>query len=181
MSKAIYFSDLADASGAGGVEPTLGSQNSTCYDTFADLAKLTDMDAPWDESGSTLAPSSRSAARRIRRTRQRLGTYRHDLLVAMRVVNSIEREMMQSEWETWLANENSLCNELGQVLGKDDKLKEQLSYAGQSVEGQKVWESIPDHHIQELRQWQKSHCSSCKADYETVMRNRVVQLDDNMQ
>lgn len=181
MSKAIYFSDLADASGAGGVEPTLGSQNSTCYGTFADLAKLTDMDAPWDESGSTLAPSSRSAARRIRRTRQRLGTYRHDLLVAMRVVNSIEREMMQSEWETWLANENSLCNELGQVLGKDDKLKEQLSYAGQSVEGQKVWEPIPDHHIQELRQWQKSHCSSCKADYETVMRNRVVQLDDNKQ
>ncbi|EHK99257.1 putative protein SIP3 [Glarea lozoyensis 74030] len=41
---------------------------------------------------------TRSTARRLHRTRQNLGSYRHDLIVAMRVVNSIEREMIQADF-----------------------------------------------------------------------------------
>lgn len=173
MSKAIYFSDLAEATGAGGSASSLSNENSTCYDTFADLMEAADLDAPWEESGSSLAPSSRSTARRIRRTRQRLGTYRHDLLVAMRVVNSVEREMMQSEWETWLANENSLCDELSHVLGMKEEQTEYKAAFDKSTVGQKAWEPIPDHHVEELKLWQKSHCSSCRADYKSVMQHRL--------
>ncbi|KAJ3494143.1 hypothetical protein NLG97_g4271 [Lecanicillium saksenae] len=179
MSKAIYFSDLAEATGAGGSIPTLGSENSTCYDTFADLMQATDVDASWDESGSNMAPSSRSTARRIRRTRQRLGTYRHDLLVAMRVVNSIEREMMQSEWENWLTNENSLCDELGQMLGAKEEQNEYKAAFDKSPQGQKIWEPIPDHHVEELKQWQASHCSSCRADYKSAMKHRAAQFEEH--
>ncbi|OAA74092.1 hypothetical protein ISF_00993 [Cordyceps fumosorosea ARSEF 2679] len=173
MSKAIYFSDLADATGAGGSAPTLGSDNSTCYNTFADLMKAADLDAPWEESGGALAPASRSTARRIRRTRQRLGTYRHDLVVAMRVVNSIEREMVQSEWEDWLAHEYSLCDELGRVLGGEQK-------AGVVPDkGQKHKQKpIADRHLAELKQWQEAHCSSCRADYKSVVKSRAAQWDE---
>ncbi|KAM0665244.1 hypothetical protein ACQRIU_005505 [Beauveria bassiana] len=178
MSKAIYFSDLAEATGAGGSPPTLGSENSTCYDTFADLMQAADLDAPWEESGSGLAPSSRSTARRVRRTRQRLGTYRHDLLVAMRVVNSIEREMMQSEWENWLMNENSLCDELGHMLSIKEEQGEYKAIFGKSPLRQKALKPIPDQHIEELKQWQESHCSSCRADYKIVLKSRAGQFED---
>lgn len=179
MSKAIYFSDLAEATGAGGMAPTLGNENSTCYSTFTDLMKTSDLDAPWEESSSTLAPSSRTAARRIRRTKQRLGTYRHDLVVAMRVVNSIERELMQSEWENWLTNENSLCDELGDVLGVGNEKRPQYTATfDKSPLGQRVLEPIPDQHVDELRRWQEVHCSSCRADYEHVMTGRVAQFEE---
>ncbi|EGX94450.1 transcription factor SipA3, putative [Cordyceps militaris CM01] len=178
MSKAIYFSDLAKATGAGGSRPTFGNENSTCYDTFADLMEATDLDAPWDESGSAMAPSSRSTARRIRRTRQRLGTYRHDLLVAMRVVNSIEREMMQSEWENWLVHENSLCDELGRMLGVKEEQSEYKTVLETAPGAQRVLEPMPDHQIAELKQWQASHCRSCRADYKSVMKGRSGQFEE---
>ncbi|XWW97587.1 hypothetical protein V2A60_005571 [Cordyceps javanica] len=178
MSKAIYFSDLAEATGAGGSAPIIGLENSTCYGAFTDLMQVTDLDAAWEDSGSSLAPSSRSTARRIRRTRQRLGTYRHDLLVALRVVNSIEGEMMQSEWENWLINENSLCDELGRVLGLKHEQSEYKTAFGKSAGGQKVLDPLPDHQVEELKQWQESHCSSCRAEYRSVMKSRTAQFEE---
>ena len=56
------------------------------------------------------------AARRLYRTRQHLGTYRHDLLVAMRVVNSIEKEVIQAEWEDWVSGENNRCTQMGKMM-----------------------------------------------------------------
>lgn len=177
MSKAIYFSDLAEATGASGTASmTLGTENSTCYGTFADLMKTTNLDAPWDESGGNMAPASRSAARRIRRTRQRLGTYRHDLVVAMRVVNSIEREMMLSEWENWLSHENTLCSDLGHMLDMETK-NQDISPSLDRPTAQKVWESIPDHRVEELKQWKEAHCSSCRADHEQLLSYRETQFN----
>ncbi|EEY20612.1 conserved hypothetical protein [Verticillium alfalfae VaMs.102] len=122
MSKAIYMADLGEASGAArnGSWP----EESACFSAFQRVTNSTDLDAPFEGAGSTLtSASSRATARRIRRTRQRLGSYRHDLLVAMRVVNSIEREMVQSEWENWLADETTRCDQLRTVLGEEAAAK----------------------------------------------------------
>ena len=110
---------------------------SYCYATFQTIANATDMDAVQyhhhhqhhpqhhadDGSGSgdsgsgwLASPESRAAARRLRRTRQRLGGYRHDLLVAMRLVNSVERELLRSEWENWLLDENLRCDQVAEAL-----------------------------------------------------------------
>ncbi|KAM0447201.1 hypothetical protein ACHAQK_000748 [Fusarium lateritium] len=177
MSKAIYFSDLDAASGTN--QALSFPENSTCFSTFKSLLDTTDMDTPWEDAGASLTtPTSRATARRLRRTRQRLGSYRHDLLVAMRVVNSIEREMLQSEWENWLVDERFLCDELDTMLQQQDETKRQKKGAegGKKDKGdkgsQKVIEPLPAKRRQALEQWRDSYCGSCKRDYQVVMKGR---------
>ncbi|KAG6004879.1 hypothetical protein E4U21_000655 [Claviceps maximensis] len=175
MSKAIYIADLDQAMGVNGrLDDVTFPTNSTCFGTYKALLDTTDMDVTWEEAGATLSSaSSRATARRLRRTRQRLGTYRHDLVVAMRVVNSIEREMLQSEWENWLGNEKALCDELGTMLrnGKEDKTsqKDKRSSAAQKVVG-----SLSKSRRKALEEWRDGYCGSCGRDFEAVIKARSV-------
>jgi hypothetical protein len=153
------------------------------YDTFqAVVVNTTDMDAPYQDAGiSSLGGSSKAAARRIRRTRQRLGAYRHDLLVAMRVVNGIELEMVQSEWENWLADENARCDQVRSMLllsdgttkageqssGEEEKLKGQ-DHGHERSEGQKVVRGDKE----SLRKWHDEYCGSCRADQQMILADR---------
>lgn len=89
-------------------------------------------------------PSTKAAARRLRRTRQQLGTYRHDLLVAMRVVNTIEREMLLVEWENWIMDEMFRCNQIERLIRGNDT-------STSSGGGAEV-----------LRQWHAEYCGSCR-------------------
>ena len=34
----------------------------------------------------------------------------------MRVINSIEKEIMQAEWENWLRGETSRCKRMGEMI-----------------------------------------------------------------
>ncbi|OAQ70452.1 transcription factor SipA3 [Pochonia chlamydosporia 170] len=170
MSKAIYFADLDEATGAHGHELQF-PKNSTCFNTYKSLMDTSEIDIPWDEAGATLSsPSSRASARRLRRTRQRLGSYRHDLMVAMRVVNSIEREMLQSEWENWLINEKSLCDDLELMLQDDGQGK---SGAGDSSK-QKIMGSLTGRGKEALKEWRDGYCGSCRRDFEGVIKERMV-------
>lgn len=55
------------------------------------------------------------------RTRQRLGIYRHELLVALRVINSVEKELIGAEWERWLRLENNKCRAIKRLLDENEK------------------------------------------------------------
>lgn len=170
MSKSIYIADLAEASGAVGNDVPF-PQNSTCFATFRELLDATDMDTPWEDAGASLTtPSSRSTARRLRRTRQKLGSYRHDLLVAMRVVNSIEREMLQSEWENWLDNERTLCDDLGGLL--DRQTAKGTLKGGRKDGGQKVMDSMSPERRRALEEWRQEYCGSCRDDHQALMKER---------
>lgn len=173
MSKAIYIADLEEAAAGGGyVQPF--PQNSTCFGTFEELLAATDMDAPWEDAGATLSSaSSRSSARRLRRTRQRLGSYRHDLIVAMRVVNSMEREMIHSEWENWLINEKSLCDDLALMLQKNDLSGASKEKIG-GRETRKIMESMTSDQKKALQAWRDDHCGSCRSDHESMIRARTL-------
>lgn len=167
MSKAVYMADLADASGAGGQELAF-PDNSTCFTTFKGLMDATDMDAPWEDAGAALTSGfSRGTAKRLLHTRQRLGTYRHDLLVAMRVVNSIEREVLQAEWENWLMNEKALCDDLDVMLRKDGEASRE-----DSNKVQKQLKGLASMSKQALEEWKGAHCGSCRRDHEVVMSER---------
>ncbi|KAH8175873.1 BAR domain of APPL family protein [Sarocladium implicatum] len=173
MSKAVYIADLADAAGAGGQTLSF-PDNSTCFTTFQGLLDATDMDAPWEDAGAALTSGySRGVARKLKQTRQRLGTYRHDLLVAMRVVNSIEREMVQSEWENWLMNEKMLCDDLDTMLQEDEAAsKKRGGSGGGSEETQKTLRGMPSKGRKALEEWRGTHCGSCRRDHDEMMRER---------
>ncbi|TDZ71842.1 putative PH domain-containing protein [Colletotrichum trifolii] len=169
MSKAIYMADLGEATGAVGHNQSWPAE-SACFTTFQLVANATDLDAPYEDAGSTLSTaSSRATARRLRRTRQRLGSYRHDLLVAMRIVNSIEREMVQSEWENWVADENVRCDKLKTVLDSSDGAG---SKSKRSSDQKVIKGNIDEGKRETLREWYDTYCGSCKLDHAALMSER---------
>ncbi|KAI0200517.1 PH domain-containing protein [Astrocystis sublimbata] len=181
MSKAIYIADLDEAARS---TSSLHSwpQDSYCYSTFQSIANNTSIDAHHEDAGSSLSPwgSSRATARRLRRTRQKLGSYRHDLVVAMRMVNSVETEMLRSEWENWLMDENSRCEQVGVALQEAPATKG--SPTGNSIKAQfaqKVLSRNDENGAETgagendgLRRWYDEYCGSCRVDHDALMRER---------
>lgn len=155
MSKAVYMSDLDDLLSSQGVLPVAG--NSTCYQVFQEEYELQEWNANYAK-----AVSSTSAGRlRTQKARQRLGVYRHDLLVSMRVVDSVERELVASEWESWVEDERRGCARVGDALksskGKDANVNAQR-LLGWGVKDREV----------EVRKWYDDYCASCSRESEKL-------------
>lgn len=160
MSRAVYVADLPSAvSFTSPFETLIGNlgisnENNRCLQTFQAISNVTDLDAPYELAGVGLRDkNSRSTARRIRRSRQQLGSYRHDLLVAMRVVNKIEGEMVTAEWENWLVGEVSRCAGLKEAFSAE--------------KGQKILAASSGRE-KEVLEWQREYCGSCRAELERV-------------
>jgi len=90
------------------------------------------------EADKSMTKSSRMMLARISQSRQRFGSYRHDLLVALRMLGSVEAEMMMAEWENWVVNESARCRQVERVLYSTDSNK---------TEG--------------LKEWWTQYCPSC--------------------
>ncbi|KAI3394071.1 hypothetical protein diail_3246 [Diaporthe ilicicola] len=180
MSKAVYLADLDEAALATVVAAPEGG--SECYDTFRQILNTTSLDSSYEEAGAVLSSStSKATARQLRRTRQRLGSYRHDLLVAMRVVNSIEKEMIQSEWENWLADEILRCDQVKMMLseksGGSSGSKAAASSTGVGGDGQKVMRPIDEKRVEALTRWHAEYCGSCKLEKDVALAKRMKMVD----
>lgn len=166
--KAIYLKDLDVALTS---DPTdfLRLSDSKCRSAFHDIANSTDMDAPYEYAGAGfLDKSTKATARRVRRTRQHLGTYRYDLLVATRVVNNIEREVMKAEWENWLLDENMRCKQV-HILLEGSKLNSTSASEGDDVSTEMLQAlGAKARKVENLRRWQKDYCGSCRRDHEML-------------
>ena len=163
MSKAVYLNDIDDIVGAavGFPTPEEGEEEaSPCYTTFHDANQLADLDAPLPSD----LPANREA-RTIQRTRRKLGVYRHDLLVAMRVVNSIEREVVRTEWERWVGSERRRCRQLGAVL--DGAASGRGSHGADGNGNSKSNGTIGElgTRKEEVQRWFGEYCQSCQSEY----------------
>lgn len=141
MSRTVFMQDLDELTtydGFGGIIDD--STTNECRQTFQALA-----------SPAAQTPTTRTS-RRLQHTHQSLGSYRHDLLVAMRVVNSIEREVVQAEYEDWLIGENTRCEQLQNFIENNSTSSELSGEKGAKV-----------------RQWQDNYCGSCGMEVERVM------------
>ena len=190
--------------------PTLGSpilpnpnspvSSTNSYTTFQSLVNATiSLDAPYQDAAASLSEpasaTSQVTARRLRRVRQRMGAYRHDLLVAMRVVNKVEREMVQAEWESWLEGEARRCEQArellltarggrrqqqqqqqgGQVVGVVPSEEEQRRWGGgggggDGDEGGKEGQQ----RRAALREWFAEYCTSCAVEQRKVIERMGV-------
>ncbi|KAK5018153.1 SNF1-interacting protein [Cryomyces antarcticus] len=154
MSKAVYMKDVDDILSKR--TDFVAASESGCRATFRELLVHTDMDSPHELAGSYLSEyPAKATARRLHRTRQHLGSYRHDLLVAMRVVNNIEQEMIKAEWENWLLDENVKCRRVGRMLSQGEKAE---TNADQEVLNQ--WDGV--------EAWYQEYCGSCKEEWDLV-------------
>ncbi|KAI0396918.1 PH domain-containing protein [Xylariaceae sp. FL0594] len=185
MSKAIYLADLDEAAESA-AQRSPWPQDSYCYSTFQAIANTTSIDAPYEYAGSELSPwgISRATARRLRHTRQKLGSYRHDLIVAMRLVNRVETEVLRSEWENWLVDEASRCEQVGMALSSGfvsessssptatAQLLQTVLGPGGSKSEQNSDETKQAGRREGLQHWYDEYCGSCKSDHDKLMRER---------
>ncbi|KAL1837037.1 hypothetical protein VTK73DRAFT_4841 [Phialemonium thermophilum] len=164
------------------------SDFQTSYDTFRYVLNMTDMDASYDDprgaSGgpmhppppSPLSATSQATVRRLRRTRQRLGSYRHDLVVAMRVVNGVERELVQAEWENFLADENVRCERVREVLarqaGEPQKQEGGRRAGTQRAPAGEAEAGTDGLRREDLWEWHQQYCGSCAADQRALLAQR---------
>ena len=180
MSKAIYVSDLDDIvlnstwnSNEAGSRWYVSIQHraytyqkallisSQSMDAFQQTANLPDMDAPYSSTEALFSdPSTKATARRLRRTRQHLGSYRHDLLVAMRVVNSIEQEMMQAEWENWVLDETSKCKQI-EAMVQENRTAKALGKKQQALEAKRK-------RFADVKTSYEDYCDSCRREQASV-------------
>lgn len=140
------------------------------YDQFRDIVNITDLDSPYQNVGVSFSETStRSTAKRLRRTRQHLGSYRHDLLVAMRVVNNVEREMIRAEWENWLLDENTRCRQ-AQVMLRENRTTVSTSRKGKQQV--LIAKNEKSERMDGLRKWQEEYCGSCKLEQDMLRKER---------
>jgi hypothetical protein len=94
---------------------------------------------------STRSQSSQtqSTIRRLQRSRQHIGAYRHDLLVALRTVNQVEKEILKAEWESWVWSEATKCKHAVQIFPNNDE-----------TDG--------------LRDWWNEYCGSCLKEMDSL-------------
>jgi hypothetical protein len=165
MSKAIYMQDIDEAI----ANSTFGHASGNVSDCFYTFQQQTIRESatPLSLTSSRTDSMARIAARRIQQTRERLGMYRYNLLVALRVVNSIEKEVLQSEWERWLQQELRRCHQVEELLVAEDAHGK--SRSDEDPTGRSVRAGLND----DVRQWYEMYCSSCQKEQE--------QFDTNVQ
>ena len=120
-------------------------EDNLCYQTFKKSSSFT--------SSSAASP----AFSRLRNTQRVLGTYRHDLIVALRMVNSMEQGMIQAEWEYWLDEEIEKCSTAAKVLAKgmnDSSASDSGMYASHNETVQRV----------------RRYCGSCEESRKVIRK-----------
>jgi len=166
MSKAIYLRDIDEAVANNTVWRIDGNGSSSCFSTFHEQT-LVNYDLPLTLTSTHPRDAiSKSAARRLQETRERLGMYRHDLIVALRVVNSVEREVLQNEWERWLQQETRRCHQVELLLNQDDETTE-VDFDSFPRAG-----ALFGEHRNEIKHLYEDYCKSCLQEQERIDENR---------
>lgn len=112
-------------------------RTSLCYDRFRTLAlETTNFDGNFVERTSEaleqpniLGSSSElvsTVRNRIHGFRSKIGVARNQLIIELRTLNRIEKELIMAEWQAWLFDEVSMCSrllELFAVTGKSEEGK----------------------------------------------------------
>ncbi|KAJ5042743.1 uncharacterized protein L3040_004140 [Drepanopeziza brunnea f. sp. 'multigermtubi'] len=169
MGKSVYLKDIDDALTSVPTEMS-NRTGSKCYDHFRDITNVTDLDLPYQTAGSLFSgKATQSTARRLRRTRQHLGSYRHDLMIAMRVVNTVEREMLKAEWENWLLDENARCKQV-QTMLRDDRAT--VDKREQEAESQHILEVNERGRLDKLWKWHDDYCGSCQLEQDLLLTGK---------
>lgn len=167
MRKAIYMRDIDEAIANTTIWPS-AENASDCFATFHEQTmQYSDIPLSLATSGPKEA-LAKSAIKRFQHTREQLGMHRHNLLVALRLVNSIEKEVIQNEWERYLRDEIRRCRQVEVLLSGDDAEGDADTQAGRLAQAERVFAE----HADDVKQWYEEYCSSCRNDLERVKQNR---------
>ncbi|KAI4150737.1 MAG: hypothetical protein LQ341_001039 [Variospora aurantia] len=177
MGRAVYLRDTDDAWGPRSWTVD-GSQNtwyefhpSGSRETFESYISDPDVGAPKVSASASGPSAGQASVDRLRRSRQRLGTRRHDLMVALRVINRIELEMVEAEWEGWLYSETAQCEQIEQVLGRDGTQISNMHKNGSGAGTQRQRGILGTKHLDwaQVRLWHEKYCRDCYSERESLI------------
>lgn len=126
--------------------------------SFHSYLGMTEMDG-----SETVMPSTQASLGRLQRSRRRLGSQRHDLMVALRVINSIEQEMVETEWERWLYAESANCGQMGTLISQN-RTESSLGNGKRALSKKGSGRRLD---WSEVRSWHKTYCGSCSREKES--------------
>jgi len=95
----------------------------------------------------------------------------------MRVVNSVEREMLRAEWENWLLDENNRCKQVGRMLQVRDRDRDSNQTVDHSSSSgtsqgagkeQQVMDATYRTRLDDVREWYEEYCGSCQRERDRV-------------
>jgi hypothetical protein len=95
-------------------------------------------------------------------------------MIAMRVVNNVEKEMVRAEWENWLLDENTRCKQVKMML-RENRTSSSPSKKMKRAGSQQVIDDTErdrDRKLEELRKWQEEYCGSCQREQDLLERER---------
>ncbi|KAK9470660.1 uncharacterized protein V1510DRAFT_422401 [Dipodascopsis tothii] len=116
LAKGVYLKDLDEYLSAGvdlAVDP-----HGRCYNKFRSTAETLVVGSPLEFMEGHYASSThdssmtRKMARRVWTQREKLSVQRHQYIVAIRMLNRLEKELLRAEWTNWLDSEHARCTML---------------------------------------------------------------------
>lgn len=156
ISRTIYLHDINELVSSSVTNDTAAALSShdhqvagqrTCRDTFSETLALS--------AEAVAYPSSHTAAR-LSRARGALARYRHDLLVALRVVNRVERDVVLAEWDDWVRTEDRNCARIEQLV----KTQQHQKKGGDGKKGSSSQQQTDA----ELGEDFAQYCESCRRE-----------------
>lgn len=91
-------------------------------------------------------------------------------MIAIRVVNNVEREVVKAEWENWLLDENQRCRQVQMMLQEDRSKRPRQQGDSQ----QAMVTSEQQLQMDELQRWHEDYCGSCRLEQEKLLKERNV-------
>ncbi|KAF3163468.1 SNF1-interacting protein [Orbilia oligospora] len=98
--------------------PRFHAKNGQCFQKFLNTHAFADD----IETGSQNQVAFSS---KLELARRKLGMYRHDILVTLSLINSLEKSVLMSEWELWVWRERSRCRQARTALRNSTIFKDQ--------------------------------------------------------
>lgn len=145
LSKTVWLRDIEelvrplDVVNASTIAP-IGDKKS-CRTMFGEQLALT---------SSLSIGEDPPGVKRLRLARETMARRRHDLMVALRVVNRVERDVVLAEWEEWVRGEERKCRRIeGMLRSRDQK-------AGSSKSKDELYG--------ELGEGFRDYCASCRTE-----------------
>lgn len=165
ITRAVYLSDIEELVAPTPMDTislnsttTLDETNqmwNTCHGTFRDMLASSESESTTKGSKG----SGRRSQQRLQRTRHSLAGYRHDLLVALRVINRVEEEVVHAEWQDWVFEEERKCQKVETMLRKRNK-------------GSQSAQAEPHDESDGLGDGFAEYCRSCKSEASQILSGK---------
>ncbi|KAI5272714.1 hypothetical protein E4T47_04020 [Aureobasidium subglaciale] len=164
VTRAVYLSDIEEfvtpsTMSTIKVNHTIFDESdqgwNTCHGTFHDMLVSSELEGNVESKGS-----GRRSEARLQRTRHSLARYRHDLLVALRVVNRVEEEVVHAEWEDWVLEEEKKCSKVETMMQERNK------------SGKPAKDQMQDDNGSGLGHEFAEYCLSCKSEARQILSRK---------